>query len=181
MDVDTLKSEHPEVFDEVLNLGKEEQKKVTKKAADEKKGSEEVAKLSSEVAELSSEIKERDKRIAELEKQDTIRREKEMKANADSIWSDKLSKTSIPDRLFSKIQKGASFSYSDYVDEEKGFDEEGFSKAVDEEITDWEGIEDVKGSSFVGKSEDDDNTSFGNEEAKEQAASLLKLAGNHKE
>ncbi|MFP4448495.1 MAG: hypothetical protein ACLFPH_07145 [Bacteroidales bacterium] len=129
MNLEELKAKYPDLVKEVENSVKTEMDKVIE-AKDK-----EIKDLGEKVTSLSEEKTTSEKRIADLEKRETIRTEKEIKASADAIFSNALSESSIPERIHAKVQKHVN--YSDYV-KEGSFDKEEFSKAVNEEIKDWE-------------------------------------------
>jgi len=129
MDLKELKEKYPNLVTEVENSVKEEMTKVVEQK------DKEISDLQTQVASLSDEKTDSAKRIADLEKREAIRTEKEMKASADSVLQEKLSLSKIPQRLHEKVTK--HINYSEYV-KEGVFDKAEFTKAVDDEIKDWE-------------------------------------------
>jgi len=130
------------------------------------------------------EIAGQNERVLKLEKNDTIRTEKEIKNQANSIWTEKLSESDIPAYLYDKVR--AQISYSKFV-KDSILDVVEFSKQVDDEIKDWIGrgvVESkVLGAAFTTevdkatallekKIEDEDNATVNK---------LLKLAGQEVE
>jgi len=78
---------------------------------------------------------EYEKRIAALEKQENLRKEKELKTFADNIVNQKLAASQVPERLHDKVRKQTDYNL--YVDSEGKFDQTKFSEAVDSEIKDF--------------------------------------------
>ncbi len=95
------------------------------------------------------ELAGKDERVLKLEKNDSIRSEREVQGQANSVWTAKLSESDIPEHLYDKVRN--QIPYSKFVKEEV-FDSGAFSKAVDAEIKDWvdRGVVEssVKGSGF---------------------------------
>ena len=93
-------------------------------------------------------------RVQKLEKNDLIRREREFKSVADSLWSKMLAECRIPIHLHDKVS--GYVQYAKFVKEDK-FDETAFSAAIDAEVKDWEDkgvVDTVIGSSFSQKEVD---------------------------
>jgi hypothetical protein len=132
MDLAKLKAEHPDLFAEVLALGKAEAETafVPIKAGLEAK----ITELSTEKDKLSVANKDVNDRVLKLEKQETLRKEEGIKAIADAVFSGKLKETTIPERLYPKIRK--QLSHESFVKDEK-LDIESFSAAVVAELKDW--------------------------------------------
>ena len=74
-------------------------------------------------------------RLASLEKSETIRREKELKTEADALFNKAISGTNIPERLYKKVR--AQIDHGKFVEDNK-LDVEQFSDAVQTEIKSWE-------------------------------------------
>ncbi len=132
MDLAKMKAEYPDLFAEVLALGKKEAEEafVPIKAGLEAK----ITELSTEKDKLSVANKDVNDRVLKLEKQETLRKEEGIKAVADAIFAGKLKETTIPERLFSKIRK--QLNHETFVKDEK-LDIEAFSAAIVTELKDW--------------------------------------------
>jgi len=132
------------------------------------------------VSDLKSTMERQAETILSLEKSDTIRRENEIKAEANSIWSEKLASSDISPRLHSKVR---TMVRHDRFVKDHTFDMGAFSAAVDEEIADWEkkGVsESVLGLGSSERAEVDSVLSKKvkeKEENKSVAVNLLALAG----
>jgi hypothetical protein len=87
----------------------------------------EIQAMKAEVARLSEENKS-------LKKENDIRREKELKHEADDIWDSKLSESDLPDRLHEKVR--AMVDYNKFV-KDQSLDTKAFGEAVDAEIKSW--------------------------------------------
>jgi len=134
-------------------------------------------KLAQERDGHSDERKAFKKEIAALQKSEAIRTEKELKSDAKGIWNDKLSESTIPDRLYDKVRN--QVTYDDFIKDDQ-FDTEAFAKAVDAEIEDWEsrGItSDVSGFGISVKDVEGENTKLKKEDqADEDLANGLFVA-----
>lgn len=87
-------------------------------------------------ASFSKEREQFQNTINALQKNDAIRTAQEIEAKADRVWTSKLSKSTIAEDFFSKVRP--MVPYSKFV-KDGVFDEAAFSKAVEDEIKDWEG------------------------------------------
>jgi len=130
MTLDELKEKHPEL---VTKLTEE----VTAKFNDEKK------KNDAEMDKMRT-------IMSELQKDNEIRKENELKANASAIWARCLAESDIPEHLFEKVEN--MVQYNKFVKDGK-FDIDAFTQKVKEEIKDWEdkGISNVQGFSTTVK------------------------------
>jgi hypothetical protein len=136
MDLEQLKKEHPELVQAIIDetqekFGEDKQNWETEKS--DLEAANEQLKADNE--KLKAENEDQEDRLLKLEKKDLIRTENEFKANADKIWSEKLSKSEVPDNIWDKIRQYVK--YSKFVEDGK-FDQEAFAEAVDAEIKDWE-------------------------------------------
>jgi hypothetical protein len=132
MDLAKLKAEHPDLYAEVLTLGKAEAEAVfapIKAGLDAK-----IAELSTEKERLSADNKDVQGRILKLEKEDTLRKEQGVRAVAEAVFTGKLKDSGIPERLHSKIRK--QLDHEKFVKEGK-LDVEAFSAAIVAELKDW--------------------------------------------
>jgi hypothetical protein len=144
----------------------------------EQKFAESVDKLNNTITELQAKITEQEKQIMQFEKESAIRTEQELAMKADTIWSEALSKSNVPEHLFTKVKKHVA--YKDHMKDGE-LDTVAFSKAIQDEIKDWEdgGVtSNVIGGAF-GKPKDVDgkNKLSVDKENEDMTNSLLKLVG----
>jgi len=134
MNFEQLSKEHPELLAEIVTKTTDD---VTKELSDkfDKEKTDLEDKLAQERDGRSDERKESKKEIAALQKSEAIRTEKELKSDAKEIWNEKLSESTIPDRLNDKVRN--QVSHEDFIKDDQ-LDTEAFGKAVDAEIEDWE-------------------------------------------
>jgi hypothetical protein len=133
MDKAQLKKDHPELFAEVLAEGKA-QVVIT---ADP-----EIKILKESFAALSEENKA-------LKKENEVRREKELKAEADKLFTEKLAASDLPERLHDKVK--VMVDYNKFV-KDQALDTKAFGEAVDAEIKDWSDRGVKKGEVVLGES-----------------------------
>lgn len=95
----------------------------------------ERAKFTAEKTALETKLEDGENRLAGLEKKDALREEREREAHADRIWNEKLSASEIGSHLYDKVKRMVSFAK--FVKDDV-LDIEAFSKALDDEIVDWE-------------------------------------------
>ena len=100
-----------------------------------------IATLQTQVTQLSEENKS-------LRKENSVRREKELKAEADNIFTQKLSASELPERLHDKVR--AMVDYNKFV-KDQVLDVEAFGKAADAEIKDWSDRGIKKGETVLGE------------------------------
>jgi hypothetical protein len=124
MNFEQFSKEHPELLKEIVDKTTAE---LTAKFAQD---------LAQERDSFSKEREQLDKKLAELQKAEAIRREKELRFEARSVWMEKLSNSEIPDRLYDKVI--TQVNYEKFV-KDGSIDMEGFARAIDEEIQDWAG------------------------------------------
>ncbi len=123
MDLTKFKEDHPDLYKELYELGSVAGKTAAEGAfADEKKTTD------AQFVEMSD-------RVAKFEKAEIIRSEKEMKKDAESMFTVKLAKSDIPEHLFGKVLPHVS--YSKFV-ADGVLDVDKFSEAIDAEIKSWE-------------------------------------------
>jgi hypothetical protein len=126
MDLEKLKSEHPDLFKAVLEMGKSEAS-----AGDEK-----LNEVLSAVKASNERMDKIEESMSKLNENDTLRGEKELARDADKIWNEMLSQSeNIPARLYSEIKQ--TVSHNRFVGE-KGFDREGFTEAVKAKVDLWD-------------------------------------------
>ncbi len=165
MDITTLSKEHPDLVKQIEEAAL---------AAAKAEFSKEETKFSETITNLTTQLSDSEKKILELEKKDAQRAEREMAMRADTIWTEKLSASSIPERLFGKVRKNVS--YSDFV-KDGVFDETEMTKGVEAEIKDWESLEipqPVQGTGFTKKDVGNESLS---KEVDDMADDLFKLVG----
>ena len=181
MDIVELKEKHPDLFAQVLAQGEETGKQSTEPGKnDEVLGA--ITKLTELVESQGKTIEAQNEKILSFEKSDDIRTERELATDADKIWTEKLSASSIREERFVKIKKHVV--YSAFVEDGK-LDREKFSAAVDAEIKEWEGVEndgsEILGFSFSSKEDAQQHAIKLTKEQKEDdeaVVELLKLAGD---
>ena len=135
MDLVQLKKEHPELLTEI------EDKVTTKLTAtfiQEKKDLEKklTDKFSQERDGFEGKVEDLEKKVLKSEKAEAIRTVKELKLEAQVIWSDKLRQSDVSERLYDKVMN--QVSHEKFVKDDV-LDTEAFGAAVDTEIKDWEG------------------------------------------
>ena len=137
MDMKELQEKHPELYEQVVAVGK---KKVEADAAAAKAENDKLvadaAAAKAENDKLVAENKELGKQVVKFtakEKRDALAN---AKSDAEKIFTDKLNASNIPAKLHKKVKRCVAFDdfYSD-----DNFDSAGYSAKVDEEIKDWEG------------------------------------------
>jgi len=138
----------------------------------------EVKRLKDLIASLENEKKSVDEKILALEKRDELRTEKELKAEAESIWNGKLAESQIPERLYAKVKNQVSV---DSFIKDRVLDSAKFAEAVAKEIKDWEDSgakKEVMGIGSRQKEEEgsEDKTKL-DEENKQASSNLLSIAG----
>jgi hypothetical protein len=151
MDLTKLKTEHPDLFNQVVAVGKQEAE--TAFAVERTGLQNQITQLTAERTQLSAQNADTSARLLKLEKQDTVRRETELRMSADAIFSAKLSAANIPERLHAKVKK--QIDYGKFVKDDV-LDVTAFKTAIDTELKDWtptEGEESVLGMSFGRKPE----------------------------
>ncbi|MBW1999772.1 MAG: S49 family peptidase [Deltaproteobacteria bacterium] len=130
MTYEELKQKHPELLAEIKESINNE---LTAKFQAEKQELEN--KLAQERDGFLKERKDLEAKVAALEKSEAIRREKELKLEAENVWLSKLNESDIPERLFEKVMTQVSH---DRFMKDGVLDLAGFEAAVDAEIQDWE-------------------------------------------
>ncbi len=144
MDLKELKEKHPEVYAQALALGADAAKP-------------ELDKLSGQIAEVVGSVNQLTKVVeslqaenAEMSKDLTITKEEKLALQAESIFTDALSRSAIPERLYEKVRR--QVLYQKFVDDKGVLDRGKFSEAVKEEIADWEKLgmkDDILGAGFA--------------------------------
>jgi hypothetical protein len=126
MNLDQFKKDYPELLAEII-----------KTATDQANTSfvNEKTVLTGTIEALTVKLTESDSKIKELAKKDAIRAEREMFAEADSIWNQKLKDSKIPERMFNKVKKNVD--HNAFVKDDV-LDKTAFGAAVDAELKDWE-------------------------------------------
>ena len=136
MDLTKLKADHPDLYKEVFAQGA-----VSGKASAESTFLQERDAMDTQFSEMGE-------RIAKFEKAEVIRSEKELRHDAESVFSAKLAKSDIPVHLHEKVLPHVI--YAKFV-ENGVLDVAKFSEAIDTEIKSWQdaGISNsVMGSGF---------------------------------
>jgi hypothetical protein len=169
--LEKLKAEDPDGFQKLMDETKLEiEKGITEKVKTEVEG-----KFTEEVQALRTELTSANDQILKFAKNEEIRKEKEMKADADQIVTEKLSESPVPKRLYAKIR--SLVAYDRFIKDGE-LDKEAFSLAVDTEIKDWvdSGITDsVLGTALTEKETATEDQK--NEENGKWLAKMRKYAG----
>jgi len=134
MDKEQLKKEFPDLFNEIIAEGKAQFKAPEPDP--------EIQAMKAEVTRLSEENKS-------LKKENDIRREKELKHEANGIWTEKLAESDLPERLHEKVR--AMVDYNKFV-KDQNLDTKAFGEAVDAEIKSWVEMGIKKGDVVLGES-----------------------------
>lgn len=126
MDLETLKKEHPDLVSALsAEVTADLQAKFDKEKTD----------LEAKLTAKDEEVKKLSTDVTELKKTDAIRTDKEHRLESEKIFSDKLAGSDVPEHLYDKCM--GALAYAKFV-KDGVFDIEGFGKAVDSEIEDWE-------------------------------------------
>ena len=154
MDVEKLKAEHPEVYAQVIALGKAE---AEASFAEEKKSmTAKITELTAEKTQLTADNKTVSERVTALEKEATIRKEQGIKASAEAVFSEAMQKANIPERLRPKIRK--QLDHEAFIKDDQ-LDVSAFSAAIETELKDWviegEGTQSILGMSSTKKEEEE--------------------------
>ncbi|MBW2623966.1 MAG: S49 family peptidase [Deltaproteobacteria bacterium] len=122
--------------------------------------------------------------VLKLEKSEAIRQVREVKTDADSIWTAALNGSDVPERLHDKVK--VQVSHDKFV-QDGLLDRAGFAKAVKAEVEDWEtrgATSQVMGAGFSSKDvEDESSVKLKKEEADDEAlaAMLFEASGGKRE
>lgn len=134
MDFNEFKQQYPE-WAQQIEASADKDKQIEQKDA-------EIQRLSQSNTDLST-------RLQKLEMAEEARRERDMKAHAQSIINKELSQSNIPERLHPKVSQ--AFSYKQFTDEEGNFDEAKFTEHVQTEVKEWsDTFADVDGGTVQG-------------------------------
>ena len=141
------------------------------------------AKFKIEKEGLDAQIEEGKVKTAILEKKDVIRTEKELKSEAEKLFTVEFNASDVPEHLFDKVI--AMLNHNKFVSDEV-LDAKLWKEACVAEITSWEkaGVTDtvMGGGSFSLKDVDSEATDLAKEAEDDDAMadSLLGLIGNEK-
>lgn len=160
MDLAKLKAEFPDLYAEILALGKAEAEVAF---AEVKTGLEaQIQTLTADKERLTADNKDINTRVLSLEKSAILMKEMGIKASADAVVAERVKTANVPERLIPKIRK--QLNHESFIKDEQ-LDVAAFSAAVDAELKDWMPVEGeestILGMSF-GKTEGAD---LGNEDA----------------
>jgi len=156
MNLEELKKEHPDLVNEIVD---ETTQSLTAKFDKEKEN------LQAQISQKDKDVESLSEKVLDLEKREAIRSEAELKTEANEIWKDKLSKSQIPERLYTKVMPHVN--HEKFV-ENGVLNQESFIEAIDAEIKDWESkvpADTVQGSSFSKKSVDSTEEGASQEDA----------------
>jgi len=134
MDLKELEEKHPELVTTLTKRVTEEvtttlQVKFDKDLKDEKD------KFDKEKEGLETRLSASEEKTLNLEKKEDMRHEREQIILADKIWDTALAASQIAEHMYSKIRQHVS--HAKFM-KDGALDVEVFTKAVDEEIKDWE-------------------------------------------
>ena len=154
-----LKEKDEAVFNELL----EEAKKLVRPEI-EQSFSAQLTTVTTQFTEAQKQIADSSAKILAFEKSEVIRKEKEIKLQADEIWQKALSASEIPEHLFAKVK--SHVPYEKFM-KDGILSETEFAAAVTAEIADWvkSGVSKsvlgtgftVKGAEEVNEQKEDDN------------------------
>ena len=154
MDAKTLKADHPDIYQAIVDDAKKEA------SGNVASLEEENATLKNQVAAQEGTITTQEDRLKALEKTDALRTEQDIKNDAHSAFLGAISASDVPERLYAKVEK--QVDYNTHV-KDSVFDKVAYTAAIEEELKDWAGsfvvsTEEsfVQGTSF-GKKPDEDN------------------------
>lgn len=177
MDINEFKQKYPDLFSQVIEEGKKSGKEEA-----ENSFSQERQGFQSQLDSVNQKLTEQQEKFASMDKELTLSREAQMKAEADKLFSDIFAGCEIEPRLEDKVRN--QINHQKFVKDNK-LDVEAFSKAVEEEIEDWEKrmpSTGVNGFSTSTESEEgtEENKKFAKEN-KDTVKNLLERAGQKTE
>lgn len=105
----------------------------------ETKTAEQIQELRATVEQQNQLIATQNDKIQTMEKNEAKRSFQAIKDTGDSLWEAALAKSDIPVGYHAKAKK--CVVVKDFVDENGAFDRDGFTKAVNDEIADWEKVD----------------------------------------
>jgi len=171
MDLKEFKTKHPDLFSQVIEEGKSlGRQEAESQFSDERKSFQE------QIDSMNSKFSETEERTAKMEKELTLSREEAMKSRADKLFAEIFADSDVEPRLESKVRN--QINHSKFVKEDR-LDEEAFSKAVQDEIADWESRmapTDVRGFSSSGDEAGEGSDQL-SEENKSVVSDMLSRAG----
>ena len=132
----SIKAEHPEVFESIFNSGAAAAVAETDAIVASK--NEEIVKIKEENGTLVQENKGLKEKLVSYEKKEAIAAENSLKSEATGIVSERLSASTVPERLHPKVK--ALIDYNTFVIDGK-LDKTAFTASVDTEISSWEDTE----------------------------------------
>lgn len=144
MDLTELKEKHPDLVNQIeeaaAKKAKDEFAAERKKIEDENKAAtEQLSEVKTRMEAAEKQNSELSEKVVALEKENDIRAERErqanLKADAEQIWNEELSKCSIPKRLHAKVKQ--HISPDKFVSDEGPFDKDKFREAAKAEIKTW--------------------------------------------
>jgi len=144
-----------------------------------------TAEFDDEKAAMAAENGSLKESILKLEKSEAIRQMRDVKAEADTVWSMVLTSSDIPERLHDKVK--VQVSHEKFV-EDGLLNKNEFAEAVKAEVEDWEtrgATSMVMGTGFSSKDvEDDETVKMKKEEAADEALAeslFIALGGTREE
>jgi hypothetical protein len=158
MDLKELKEKHLDLFNQVFEDGKKSAETAFSKEREE---------FTATISSLNEKFSQNEDRMGKMEKELTLSREANILAQADKLFADKFAESDIEPRLEPKVRN--SINHNKYVKND-ALDVEAFTKAVDEELKDWQ--ERMPSSGVLGLSNMDE------EEEEDTSADDKKLAND---
>jgi len=168
MNAQELKEKHPEL---VAEIESSLEQKLT-------------AKFDGEKSVITAENGSLKESVLRLEKSEAIRQVREVKSEADGIWTSALNGSDVPERLHDKVK--VQVSHEKFV-QDGLLDRAGFTEAVKAEVEDWEtrgATSQVMGTGFSSKDvEDEGAAKMKKEEADDEALadSIFEASGGKRE
>jgi hypothetical protein len=150
MDLKELQEKHPEVYAQAIKAGADQAKTDSDKLATQ------MQEVTASVTQLTKVVEDLQAENTQMAKDVAVSKEEKLAMRADVIFTDALSRSIIPDRLYGKVKR--QVSYQKFVDDKGVLDETKFKEAIKEEVADWEklGVKDeVLGTGFAVKDGED--------------------------
>jgi ClpP class serine protease len=136
MDLEKLKADFPDLYASVVQTAQAEiQKKLDAALTENTTLKAENGKLKDDLEKETEEKTAVENRVAALEKADSIRAAKDIRHTAESVMAARLNDSNIPDSLQAKVKQ--QVDHNKFV-ADGVLDVEAFTKAFDEEVSDWE-------------------------------------------
>lgn len=133
MDLEKLKEENPEEYQKLMDEAKKEvEAKIKEETKKEVEG-----QFKETITALQASLTSAEERILKFEKAEIIRHERELKLEAENIWTKLLSESDIPSKFHEKVK--VQVNYTKFVKEDS-LDVEAFKAAILKEFEDWKDV-----------------------------------------